>query len=387
MEELDQYKAHTDIYNDLKKKGHILFETVIGSQAHGTATPKSDVDTAFVYMAPLNWLYARTDYHEHLRLSKDRVGYELEHFLGFIVSSNPSAMELLWAPEDCWIVRHPLYARLQNVRETFLSRVAEKAYLGYATAQIRKAKGMEKFQNWSAERKTRKEPYDFCWIIDTKSGYDTMPLRAFLERENISVNDIGVTNVNNAPNTFSLFKGDGYRGIFGENSDQILFTSIPKGEKSIALLVYNQDAYKMHTADWKRYTTWEANTNRERWVKTEAGDFIDAKNIMHLVRLTQMNREMAEGKGCIVRRPNRDELLAIRNGEKDLSEIIEWSTQEEREIKELYRTSGLRDGVDMDFVKKLLLDMREDFYLTSQNQHVMGTTKYVNQFLQDELAR
>ncbi len=386
METNEQYQKHTEIYNDLKRKGYILFETVIGSQAHGTATPQSDVDMAFVYMAPQDWLYVRANYHEHLRLSKDCVGYELEHFLKFIASNNPSSMELLFSPEDCWILRHPLYARLHAAREKFLSKVAQKAYLGYATAQIRKAKGMEKFQNWDADRTKRKEPIDFCWVIQ---GHRSKSLKDFIDDTlgHLELDKLGVANIDRAPNTFALFHGEGLRGIFGDNSDQILFSSIQKGQEPIGLMVYNQDAYQMHTADWRRYTEWKANNNKARWVKTDGGDYIDAKNVMHLVRLTQMNREMAEGKGCVVRRPNRDELLAIRNGEKNLQEIIDWSDREEKQIKELYAASTLRDQVDMEFVKSLLLDMREDFYLTSQSHHVVSITNYDCKFLNHEPQR
>jgi hypothetical protein len=386
-EKQEQYKRHQVIYDELKVSGNILFETVIGSQAHGTSTPKSDVDTSFVYMAPKSWLYVRGDYHAHLRLSKDRVGYELEHLLDMLASANPTCMELLYAPEDCWILCHDIYRRLLNNKHRFLSKVAKSSFLGYATAQIRKAKGMEKFQNWSAERTMRKEPMDFCWVIDGEEGYSTIPLRQFMEREGLTESELGVTNIDHAPNVFSLFRGSEFRGIFGSNSDQILFSSVPKGITSIALMVYNQDAYKMHAADWKRFKDWEKNTNRDRWVKTKAGDFIDAKNVMHLVRLTQMNREIASGQGLIVRRPNRDELLAIRNGEHDLTHIIKWSEKEEREIIEMYKNSDLPDSVDMKWVRDILFEMRYEFYMQTLSMHIHNTKVFDNKFMQNGTAR
>lgn len=108
----NSFKADTAIYDDLKARGHILFETVIGSQAHGTATPKSDVDTSFVYMAPQEWLYVRSDYRELLQLSKDRVGYELEHFLNLVATkNNPTCLENLFSPEDCWILKKRSHLR------------------------------------------------------------------------------------------------------------------------------------------------------------------------------------------------------------------------------------------------------------------------------------
>ncbi len=378
----EKYAKDTIVYETLKVFGNILFETVIGSQAHGTSTPKSDVDTTFVYMAPQAWLYARADYKPHLRLSKDRVGYELEHFLGLASTSNPSVNELLFSPEDCWISKNPIYDLLHSQRHKLLSKTAKDAYLGYAASQIRKAQGMEKFQNWDKSRTERKTPMDFCWVISNEKGYDTIPLRDFMELHGIQEHELGVTNVNHAPNVFSLFRGDNFRGIFGDNSDQILFSSIPKEMNSIALMSYNQDAFKMHNADWKRYTTWKKEVNRDRWVETKDGKSIDAKNVMHLVRLMEMNREIATGKGCLVRRPNREELLAIRNGERNLDEIIAWAEVEEEEVKKLYEQSDLPKTVDMQLVRQILLRMRSDFYMQLPSTHINNIITYPNAFLQ-----
>ena len=357
------YAEHKEIYDELKRKGHILFETVIGSQAHGTARPDSDVDMSFVYMAPKEWIYDRSGYRSFLRLNKDCVGYEVENFLSLASTNNPTVFELMFTPEDCWVLKHALYDMVLERRNEFISKTAKNSYLGYAAAQIRKAQGMEKFQNWSAERTAKKVPLDFCWVIDSRVGYSTMPLVDFLAQKGIDPKTTAVSNVDHATHVFALFHGDAsFRGIFGENSDQILFTSISKGMESVGLVFYNQDAYKKHNADWKRYNDWKENANRDRWVQTSDGKSIDAKNIMHLVRLTQMNREIALGQGCIVRRPNREELLAIRNGEKNLSEIVEWSAEAEKEIVKLYEDSALPDEVDRKMVRELLVRMRTLFY-------------------------
>lgn len=379
----NQYTKHRAIYEDLKARGHILFETVIGSQAHGTATPKSDVDTSFVYMAPMEWLYDRGDYHDFLRLSKDHIGYEIEYFLQLVAANNPTIFECLFTPEDCWVLKNePVYDIVQSRRNEFITKVAKNSYLGYAAAQIRKAQGMDKFQNWSAERTKKKEPIDFCWVIDTKSGYSTVPFTKFLADQGLDIGSIAVANVEHATHVFALFHGhDSFRGVFGGNSDQIMFTSIPKGMESIGLMFYNQDAYKMHNADWKRYMDWKENANRDRWVKTSDGNSIDGKNIMHLVRLTQMNREIATGQGCIVRRPNREELLMIRNGGKTIDEVVKWSVIEEKQIAELYKSSHLPDKVDMQMVKGILHQMRSTFYAMTEEQRLANIKVYDNRYL------
>lgn len=388
MEAENKYAGHQAIYDELKAKGHILFETVIGSQAHGTATPASDVDTSFVYMAPKEWLYARTDYQPFLRLSKDCVGYEVEYFLELVAANNPTIFEALFTPEDCWVMKNIfIYDMVQSRRNEFITKVAKSSYLGYAAAQIRKAQGMDKFQNWSTERTTKKEPLDFCWVIDHKVGYSTLPLKRFLDEKGIDQGSIAVANVDHATHVFALFYGnDAFRGVFGENSDQIIFTSIPKGMESIGLMFYNQDAYKMHNADWKRYSEWKKNANKNRWVQTEGGNSIDGKNIMHLVRLTQMNREIASGQGCNVRRPNKEELLAIRNGDRQLSDIIAWSNKEEKEIIALYDKSDLPEKVDMGMVKAILLQMRTAFYAQSDAERINNIKVYENKYLNLSVA-
>jgi hypothetical protein len=63
------------------------------------------------------------------------------------------------------------------------------------------------------------------------------------------------------------------------------------------------------------YQEWLQKRNLQRWVDVKSHDQkIDGKNMMHCYRLVQMAREIAEGKGVIVRRENAAELISIRRG-------------------------------------------------------------------------
>jgi hypothetical protein len=69
--------------------------------------------------------------------------------------------------------------------------------------------------------------------------------------------------------------------------------------------------------------------NLQRWVDVKSHDQkIDGKNMMHCYRLVQMAREIAEGKGVIVRRENAAELISIRRGELDLQTLIDFVESE-----------------------------------------------------------
>ena len=61
-----------------------------------------------------------------------------------------------------------------------------------------------------------------------------------------------------------------------------------------------------------------------------------------MVRLMRMCREILEGKGVIVKRPDAAELLDIRNkGIIPYDELVEWAEQEDKALDEVYKTSKL----------------------------------------------
>ena len=75
-----------------------------------------------------------------------------------------------------------------------------------------------------------------------------------------------------------------------------------------------------------------------------------------------MAKEIAQGKGIIVRRENAQELLAIRRGEVDLQSLIDRAENDILEIDILFNESNLPDSVDPDLTKSLLINIRRKIY-------------------------
>ena len=75
-----------------------------------------------------------------------------------------------------------------------------------------------------------------------------------------------------------------------------------------------------------------------------------------------MAREIAEGKGIVVRRPNAQELIDIRQGKVDLQTLIDHVESEIKEIDLLYKNSTLPDKVDMNLVEQILINIRKEIY-------------------------
>jgi len=387
----------------LEKNGLILFETIIGSQAYGTQTPTSDVDKKFVYILPEDCILG-TGYIEQLNVNKDYVGWEIRRFLELMASNNPTVLELLNSPEDCIITKHPMFDLILEQKDKFITKVCKNSFGGYAVQQIKKAKGLNKKQNWEKDKVTRKDVLDFVYVI---KGEKSIPWKKWNKDKESPDGKLyeekfcGVVNVPNARDLYVVYfdydanhcfneripehmreaskawrkeeghsMGYGYKGLVktgeGANvaeSNQLRLSSIPKGEKPICNIIYNKDSYSTHCKDYKEYQEWLENRNEQRYVDTqEHGQKIDGKNMMHCMRLIRMAQEIGAGKGIIVRRPDAQELLSIRRGEIDLDKLIDMAEEEIARMDEIFDNSDLPNGVDKDLVNDLLIKIRKSFY-------------------------
>ncbi|RAG82867.1 nucleotidyltransferase [Streptacidiphilus pinicola] len=120
--------------------GTVLLEGVVGSTAYGLAHAGSDVDRLGLFGVPTERLFGLTRPAESVVTSApDRTLHEAAKWCRLALSANPTASELVWLPDDCYLVRTPLGEELVAVRRSFLSeRAVRNAYLGYASQQFRK---------------------------------------------------------------------------------------------------------------------------------------------------------------------------------------------------------------------------------------------------------
>ena len=84
--------------------------------------------------------------------------------------------------------------------------------------------------------------------------------------------------------------------------------------------------------------------------------------MMHCKRLLEMSIEIGRGEGIIVRRPNAQDLLAVRRGGVDLKTLIDESEKMIRDLDAVFADSNLPDSVDPDLVHRLLVEIRRKFY-------------------------
>lgn len=135
---------------DGRPPGTTLYEVVYGSWAHGTNTPSSDVDWRGVYLLPsaefLGLGRAETTWE---RKADDRVAWELAHFCRLLLKGNPNIVGMLFAPDDCVLVRHEVMDELIDLRRAFVSSALRSAYMGWI---MREAADLAKMKRPPAKR-------------------------------------------------------------------------------------------------------------------------------------------------------------------------------------------------------------------------------------------
>lgn len=345
----------------------LIFKAVVGSQAYGTAIPTSDTDYKGIYKASYNEL-AGFNYKEQIEVGKDECYYELRRFLQLAQTANPTILELLYSPEDCILVRSRAHELLASHRHKFLTTQCANSFGGYAIAQIKKARGLDKKMNYEKSRIERKTPLDFCYVYEEGK---TLPVQNWLKGR--KQGNCGLAKLNHIKDCYSLYydysqdyshtnrvqKDYQYKGIIGEDSNEVRLSSIPKEATPETLMYFNKDGYSMHCKDYKEYQEWLQNRNTTRYTDTVThGQQIDGKNLMHCRRLLDMAMEIAVEGTINVRRPNAADLLKIRRGEVSLDKLIEEAERDIKELDELFSKSSLPTEVDKDWVNELLLEAR-----------------------------
>jgi predicted nucleotidyltransferase len=189
-------------FNEIREKGLLLYEYVRGSQAYGLALPTSDEDTGGVFaMGFEDVMGVSTNKVEQVADERnDVVWYEIGKFLELLAKANPTMLESLFVPERCIKYVHPSFKVILENRGMFVTKETFKSFIGYATSQIQKARGLnKKIVNPIVERKT---PIDFCY---TFNGQGTMSISRWLEKYNLKQIYCGLNHLSNMNQMYGVF--------------------------------------------------------------------------------------------------------------------------------------------------------------------------------------
>ena len=87
---------------------------------------------------------------------------------------------------------------------------------------------------------------------------------------------------------------------------------------------------------------------------------VDFKHAMHLVRLLRMGAEALETGVLNVKRPDAEELLAIRTGKWTYEEVVEYAEHMDNHVREvLYKTTSLPKKPDVKLAAELIMTLQD----------------------------
>jgi predicted nucleotidyltransferase len=318
-----------------------IFLTLHGSHAYGTNTPTSDVDVKGIAIPPSEYYLGFSKVFEQAELKgkePDGVIYEIRKFFKLARDCNPNIIEVLHTDPADWVSIHPVGQKIIDNRHIFMSKKAYYTFFGYARAQLKRINthyrwlknpprapvtraefglperpviNQEQMNAAIADIQKRMEDWDVNWEILEPSERILMQ-----ERISLMLAELGMTIDTRWMGAAKLL---GY-------------------EDNFIYQLQKEREFKQKCADWDSYQEWKRTRNPARAELEEKYGY-DTKHGMHLVRLIRMCREILEQGKVLVKRPDRDELLAIRQGALSYEELVSWADSQESELGVIYQNS------------------------------------------------
>lgn len=297
-----------------------------GSHAYGTSVPTSDLDVKGICIEPLEYhlgFLHKFEQHESMGSKHDdidKVIYSLKKFANLAADCNPNIVEVLHVSDSDVLALDEFGEELRANRNAFISKKAKHTFSGYAHAQLKRIKTHR------------------SWILNPPSSPPTRKAFGLSEERNISQSELGAFDA-------SIEKGH-----------QV---TLPKE----MLTVYTREkAFQAAKLQYDQYVNWVKSRNPAR-AELEARYHYDTKHGMHLLRLMRMCKEILATGQVIVKRPDAEELLRVRNGFLSYEELVEQAETLEKECDVLYQTSTLPHQPDRNKLDQLIVSMTQR-YLT-----------------------
>lgn len=334
---------------------NLLVKHYAGSRAYGTNLPTSDTDFRGIFLAdPVN---IRTPFYPVKEVDdsteEDTKLYELWQFMKLTLDCNPNVVETLWVDVKDVTYSTPAYEMLRAAAPKLLSSKIAFTTSGYALAQLKRIKGHNKWIN-NPQPVERPQQVDFISLVHNFTGPKTFKV-------NLRDYALGHRLVPFSGDTFGVYQLSGYSPFNAETgalNDDYDGDSHALGTPMF-IVKFNRTVYEQAKEAWTNYWSWKKNRNEKRSVLEEQHGY-DTKHAMHLVRLLRMGAEALTTGQLIVRRPDAEELLSIRNGAWTYEQVVEYAEMMDNDVRTiLYPKTSLPKKPDVKLAAQLVLDVQD----------------------------
>lgn len=350
-----------------QKVPDLLMKCLTGSRAYGTSTPESDTDIRGIFCAERKAITTPWFPIREMTLEDEEDGklYELTNFMKLFADQNPNILELLFVHEEDVIETSPAYELLRKEAPSLLSSKVAFTFSGYAMSQMQRIKGHDKWIN-NPQPVTAPSQMEYLKLVHNYLGGKPI----------LNIIDLTVKLANMAPycvfipfgeNIFGVIEAEGDAGLFNEDGsirklDYDNISDSMKRQKPLMIVKYLANEHNLAKDNHKNYWTWKNNRNVKRHALEESFGY-DTKHGMHLVRLMRMGEELLTEGRLLVRRPDAEELLAIRNGAWSYEKLISWAEEKDDYIRnELYRKTDLPKVANIHKAADLLMEVQDMYW-------------------------
>jgi len=290
--------------------------------------------------------------------------YSLNKLVTLAANNNPNVLELLFLDERDVLYADDRWRRLVEQRDLFLSRKCKHTYLGYAHAQLKRIKGHREWLLHPPEHEPTRRDFDLpeesVLPADVRNQIDEAVKRIV---GGWRVDD-GLEDVLSGA-TLDVLMGrlrDFHatllacsEGLLDEKIYEIGAASIGLS-KDVLYAIRQERRYRAARKHWEQYQRWVRERNPAR-AELEAKYHMDTKHASHLIRLMKTGYEILTEGVLRVRRPDAEELLAIRDGALSYDQLIEEAERIERAVIEAETTSRLPRSPQVEKIDEVLLSV------------------------------
>lgn len=356
---------------------NLIYVTLHGSRAYGLANELSDCDLKGICNPPdvvegnLFHKFEQSENHSviesqfsHLKNPKnpklESTIYSLKKFFILAANVNPNILELLWVDEDDRFVCENTAVKLLQNRDLFLSSKAKFTFAGYAFAQAAK---IERHRKWIVQgqlEEPKREDFGLPMVrarqLDEVFGY----IKSEVERWNLSKFGLDNMDLNDLKETiWECILNVSQVGVSWDNWPQTYEAGVIKKlsvefnlKDEVVDLLNRERQYKKAIENYKSWLHWKNERNPAR-KELEIKCGYDSKHASHLVRLLKMGYEILTQGKVIVKRPDREELLAVKNGAWSYERVMEFAQYMQSRLDSAYKVTKLPKSVNFEKINNL----------------------------------
>ncbi len=350
---------------------NIIYLTVTGSRCYNLDNELSDVDFKGIVIPPreirehlfnhfeqaINNVEVE-DYTKHLvnklNPKQESTVYSLSKFIQLAAAVNPNIIEVLFTEPQFHIIKKPIFNKLYENRDLFLSKRAYFCFLGFSTAQIQK---LERHKKWLDEGEIKKPERKDYGLPDIIQQFDEVSrfIKRKVEEWNLSSLTLDEFDRNDLKErcweviyeVSNLKVGGGnWPEKYADAAQAQLIREFDfKGE--VVEVINREITYRRDLEKYKAFLNWKNNRNPER-AKLESKCHYDSKHASQSIRLQLLGIDILTNKNANVfcDKDRRELLLDIKNGHWSYERVLTYSEELTKEMEKAFQESTLPKSVD-----------------------------------------